>query len=220
MQARQEALRNQAASDVGAGLRRSRDGFSVAEIRVRRRDAHRRRAGGAGVSPEGRPRHCESAADDATTRPQHARGDDPAVDTGGARRRPHVRRHGALRERRRTGAEITACYRLVDDNPIKLPRKVPERYVAEIKVGQKVKTNVESYPGVDFGATVSRINPQIDPDNRTFSIEVLIPNDDHRLKAGSLRGQRADAVDREGGLRPAGGRGHIRGREQGLHRQG
>ncbi|MDB5320973.1 MAG: family efflux transporter, subunit [Phycisphaerales bacterium] len=82
--------------------------------------------------------------------------------------------------------EITPCYRLVDDTPIKLRAKVPERYVAEIKVGQKVKTNVEAYPGSDFSGAVSRINPQIDPDNRTFSIEVLIPNNDHRLKPGSF----------------------------------
>src|SRR5258706_6681023 len=82
--------------------------------------------------------------------------------------------------------EITSCYRLVDDTPIKLRAKVPERYVGEIKTAQKVKANVEAYPGVDFWGAVSRINPQIDPDNRTFSIEVLIPNDDHRLKPGSF----------------------------------
>jgi len=82
--------------------------------------------------------------------------------------------------------EITPCYRLVDDTPIKLRAKVPERYVADVKPGQKVKTIVEAYPGVDFWGTVSRINPQIDPDNRTFSLEVLIPNDDHRLKPGAF----------------------------------
>jgi len=81
--------------------------------------------------------------------------------------------------------EITPCYRLVDDNPIKLRAKAPERYVSEVKVGQTVKTNVEAY-GEDFWGTVSRVNPQIDPDNRTFIIEVLIPNDEHRLKAGSF----------------------------------
>ena len=58
--------------------------------------------------------------------------------------------------------------------------------MAEIKVGQKVKANVEAYPKVDFQGTVSRVNPQIEPENRTFSIEVLIPNDDHRLKPGAF----------------------------------
>jgi RND family efflux transporter MFP subunit len=82
--------------------------------------------------------------------------------------------------------EITACYRLVDDTPIKLRAKVPERYVAQIKVGEKVTTSVEAYPDTEFTGVVSRVNPQIDPDNRTFSIEVLIPNDDHRLKPGAF----------------------------------
>ncbi len=82
--------------------------------------------------------------------------------------------------------EITPCFRLIDDNPIKLRAKVPERYVADIAIGQKVKANVDAYPGTDFLGAVSRINPQVDADNRTFSIEVLIPNDDHRLKPGSF----------------------------------
>jgi RND family efflux transporter MFP subunit len=82
--------------------------------------------------------------------------------------------------------EITPCYRLVDDSPIKLRAKVPERFVAEVKVGQAVKARVDAYPNVDFTGTVSRINPQIEPENRTFSIEVVIPNDDHRLKPGAF----------------------------------
>jgi RND family efflux transporter MFP subunit len=82
--------------------------------------------------------------------------------------------------------EITPCYRLVDDDPIKLRAQVPERYVAEIKTGQKVKTSVEAYPGTDFVGTVSRVNPQINLENRMFSVEILIPNADHRLKPGAF----------------------------------
>lgn len=82
--------------------------------------------------------------------------------------------------------EITPCYRLVDDNPIKLRAKVPERFVAEVRTGQKVKAAVEAFPGVEFAGVVARVNPQIDAENRTFQIEVLMPNDDHRLRAGSF----------------------------------
>jgi len=82
--------------------------------------------------------------------------------------------------------EITPCFRLVDDNRIKLRAKVPERFVAEILIGQKVKTTIDAYPGVDFIGIVSRVNPQVDPDNRTFGVEVIIPNSDHRLKPGSF----------------------------------
>jgi len=82
--------------------------------------------------------------------------------------------------------EITPCFRLVDDHRIKLRAKVPERFVAEIAVGQKVKVMVEAYLNVDFWGTVSRVNAQVDPENRTFGVEVIIPNEDHRLKPGSF----------------------------------
>lgn len=131
---------------------------------------------------------------DATTRaPSTPEATTQPVDTGKAPAEPHsyvvTARLVNVGELVR---EITPCYRLVDDTPIKLRAKVPERYIAEVKTGQKVKTNVEAYPGVDFVGTVSRVNPQIDPDNRTFSIEVLIPNDDHRLKPGSFARARVE----------------------------
>jgi RND family efflux transporter MFP subunit len=125
---------------------------------------------------------------DATTRaPSSAESTTQPVDNGEMPKSPHTyvvtARYVNLGE---LVKEITACYRLVDDTPIKLRAMVPERYVSEVKVGQKVKARVEAYPGVDFWGSVSRINPQIDPDNRTFSIEVLLPNDDHRLKPGAF----------------------------------
>jgi RND family efflux transporter MFP subunit len=125
---------------------------------------------------------------DATTRaPSTSDATTQPVDTGKAPGEPHTyvvtARYVNVGE---LVKEITPCYRLVDDTPIKLRAKVPERYVSEIQVGQKVKTSVEAYAGTDFFGSVARINPQIDPDNRTFSIEVLIPNNDHRLKPGSF----------------------------------
>src|SRR5687768_14020985 len=82
--------------------------------------------------------------------------------------------------------EITPAYKLIDDNPIKLKAMVPERHVAEVKVGQKAKVRVEAYPGVEFEGVISRINPQVEITNRTFSVEILIRNDDHRLRSGAF----------------------------------
>jgi RND family efflux transporter MFP subunit len=125
---------------------------------------------------------------DATTRaPSNPEPTTQPVDTGRVFSKPHsyvvTARFVNVGELVR---EITPCYRLVDDNPIKLRAKVPERYVSEVRNGQKVKAGVEAYPGVAFAGVVSRVNPQIDADNRTFEIEVVIPNDDHRLKVGSF----------------------------------
>jgi RND family efflux transporter MFP subunit len=82
--------------------------------------------------------------------------------------------------------EITPAYRLVDINPIKLRTQAPERYVAHIKQGQTVKARIEAYPDVVFTGKVSRVNPQIDPDSRSFSMEIIIPNDDMRLRPGAF----------------------------------
>lgn len=91
--------------------------------------------------------------------------------------------------------EGTALFRLIDDDLIKLRASVPERYIREIRVGQPVQVRVEAYDEV-FTGTVARINPQVDPANRTFPIEVNIPNEKHQLKAGSFaRAQVQTRVD-------------------------
>jgi multidrug efflux pump subunit AcrA (membrane-fusion protein) len=79
-----------------------------------------------------------------------------------------------------------AVFRLVMDRPLKLLATVPERYVGDLQVGQPVEIRVEAYPNETFQGTVARVNPTVDRANRTFGIEVLVPNESRRLKAGSF----------------------------------
>jgi membrane fusion protein (multidrug efflux system) len=81
---------------------------------------------------------------------------------------------------------VTPMFRLIDDDPVKLRAPVPERYISEVKVGQSVDVNIEAYPNQTFRGEISRINPQIDPSNRTFQIEVLVPNEKHLLPPGAF----------------------------------
>src|SRR5256886_1819143 len=81
---------------------------------------------------------------------------------------------------------VTPMFRLIDDDPVKLRAPVPERYISEVKVGQRVDVNIEAYPNQTFRGEISRINPQIDPTNRTFQIEVLVPNEKHQLPPGAF----------------------------------
>lgn len=81
--------------------------------------------------------------------------------------------------------EGSPAFRLVDDNPVKLRATAPERHVAEISPGQKVRVRVEAY-AQDFWGQVSRTNPQIDPLNRMFQFEVLVENPDRLLKPGGF----------------------------------
>jgi RND family efflux transporter MFP subunit len=89
---------------------------------------------------------------------------------------------------------------LVVDDVLKLKATVPERYAAEVKVGQPVELQVEAYPSDVFQAVVARISPTIDPQSRTFELEAHVPNADHRLqhggfaKASVVTRQAADAV--------------------------
>ncbi len=80
----------------------------------------------------------------------------------------------------------TNLFRLVMDRPLKLKANVPERHAGEIRVGQHVDVSVEAWPGETFAGTVARVNPTVDRENRTFEIEVGIPNAERRLRPGSF----------------------------------
>jgi RND family efflux transporter MFP subunit len=82
-------------------------------------------------------------------------------------------------------AGITRMFRLVIDDPLKLRASVPERHAGRIQVGQKVLVRVEAEPQ-PFPGTVARINPQIDPANRSFEVEVSVANPNHVLKPGAF----------------------------------
>ena len=80
---------------------------------------------------------------------------------------------------------VSKMFRVVDDDPLKFRAAVPERFVGDIKVGQKVAVTVEAYPDA-FPGTVARINPQIDPANRTFQVEILVSNEKEMLRPGGF----------------------------------
>ena len=79
-----------------------------------------------------------------------------------------------------------SAFKLVIDNPLKLQAAVPERHLSEVRLGQLVDLEVESYRGRIFQGTVARINPSIDRVNRTFKIDVDVPNMDKLLHSGSF----------------------------------
>ena len=81
---------------------------------------------------------------------------------------------------------VTNAFKLVLAHALKLKAAVPERYAPEVKVGQTVDVLVEAYPGKTFVGRVARLNPTVDPLNRTFQAEVSVPNLDGRLKPGGF----------------------------------
>src|SRR5262249_36483139 len=77
-------------------------------------------------------------------------------------------------------------FRLVMDQPLQLNATVPERYVDEARPGQPVEVTVEAHPRDVFAGLVCRVNPTVDRTNRTFKVEVLVPNEGRRLRAGGF----------------------------------
>ena len=73
---------------------------------------------------------------------------------------------------------------LVADDPLKLRGDVPERYAADLAVGQKVQIRVDAYPDTAFRGTLTRISPTANRENRSITVEAVVENADRRLKPG------------------------------------
>lgn len=82
--------------------------------------------------------------------------------------------------------EGDSLFELVITNPLRVWVNVPERYVRDIKAGQQGLVEVPAYPGETFAGEVVRINPAIDPNTRTFQVELKVPNDEARLHPGGF----------------------------------
>ena len=61
---------------------------------------------------------------------------------------------------------------------------ISEQYFATIKEGTKVELTTNIYPDTAFQGTVSIVYPTIDPQSRTFTVEVKIPNSKETLRPG------------------------------------
>ena len=80
-----------------------------------------------------------------------------------------------------------AVAELVIENPLRLWANVPERYTADVKVGQAVRRHRRRrIPGTTFEGKVARINPTVDPASRTFQVEALVPNNRGLLRPGGF----------------------------------
>jgi multidrug efflux pump subunit AcrA (membrane-fusion protein) len=74
--------------------------------------------------------------------------------------------------------------------PIKLDLQVPESNAPQIRLGVGVEASVPGYPGRVFTGKVTAVNPAVDPNSRTFSVEAEFPNSDLALKPGMFAGAR------------------------------
>jgi membrane fusion protein, multidrug efflux system len=73
---------------------------------------------------------------------------------------------------------------LVRTDRLRARLAVPERWAGWVKDGATVDLHVEAFPGETFQGKISRINPAVAQDSRTFEAEALLVNLDGKLKPG------------------------------------
>ena len=92
-----------------------------------------------------------------------------------------ARRSINLGEFVRTGAP---AFTIVQTNPVKLQVQAPERYIADVKIGDAVTAQSEALPGKELSGVVTRISPSVSPTTRSFAVEARFDNADGMIKPG------------------------------------
>ncbi len=80
----------------------------------------------------------------------------------------------------------TPVMELVNVDPLRVRLNVPEKMTPWVKVGRNVTITLEAFPGREFTARITRINPVVDEKTRTFEIEGAVANPRNELKPGSF----------------------------------
>src|SRR5512140_319456 len=73
---------------------------------------------------------------------------------------------------------------LVKIDPLRAELSIPEIAVPFIKVGQKARLNVQSFPDRAFDGIVRYIGPSLRSEARTLVVEAVVPNPERILKPG------------------------------------
>ncbi len=70
----------------------------------------------------------------------------------------------------------TPVARIVDSNPVKITAGVPERYAPDVSPGARATVTFDVLQGEVFSGTISYVGAAVNARNRTFPVEVVLPN--------------------------------------------
>jgi len=73
---------------------------------------------------------------------------------------------------------------IVSVDPLRVRLKIPEMMAGWIRSGEAIQVSVEAYPDKTFSGKLTRTNPAVDPQSRTFEVEALLENSEGLLKPG------------------------------------
>jgi RND family efflux transporter MFP subunit len=96
--------------------------------------------------------------------------------------------NGAVKERKVNLGEYLKVQSpvmvLVRMDQLRARLEVPEKWAGAVHIGATVDVQVGAYPNQTFQGKLTRINPAVNPDSRTFEVEAIIPNRESKLKPG------------------------------------
>lgn len=83
---------------------------------------------------------------------------------------------------------------LADISSVKAVFGVPDMVVENLKAGSPQRITTEAFPGETFEGKITTISPSADPMRRVFEVEITIPNDSKRLRAGMISSLEMDTA--------------------------
>jgi membrane fusion protein (multidrug efflux system) len=85
---------------------------------------------------------------------------------------------------------------LLRTNPIKAEIQVAEADVPYAVIGRGVSLEVDAYKDRKFAGSITAVNPAVDPNSRSTTVEAMVENDGNPLRPGMFATAR---INREGG---------------------
>jgi len=82
-------------------------------------------------------------------------------------------------------------------DPIFVDFHLPQRNLADLKVGQKVTLKLDAFKGKTFEGTLTAISPKVDNDTRNVQVEASVPNPDRILTPGMFADVSVDVGSEE-----------------------
>ena len=76
----------------------------------------------------------------------------------------------------------TPVARIVASDPLKITAGVPERYALDVRTGTEATVTFDVLPEELFQGQISYVGSVVDPGNRTFPVELRLPNPGGRIK--------------------------------------
>ncbi len=74
---------------------------------------------------------------------------------------------------------------LIELNPARIAVPLPERYIAQVRLGMVAPVQFDAFPGRHWQGTVASVIPQA-TESRTFPVIVEVPNPEAQIKSGSF----------------------------------